>query len=677
MLKALEIVGFKSFADKTRLEFHRGITVVVGPNGSGKSNVVDAVKWVLGEQSVKSLRGKEMADVIFNGSGSRPPLNAAETTLTFDNSGKLLPIDTPEVHVTRRVYRNGEGEYLINRQPCRLRDIRDLLAGTGVGSEGYSVIEQGKVDALLQTSTRERRVIFEEAAGISRFRAKKVESLRRLERVDQNLLRLNDIVEEVDSRLRSVRNQAGKARRYREHAGRLQELRTQVGLADWRKLSSQLAEQESIIQAQRDEADVQAAKIEALEAESLALDDALVSLDEAVRTCEAQLARDREQISSAETTVEHERSRCGDLEVEIARHRHQYAAIKARSGDLDQQIATTQSAVAAAEQQHQSITGELAAGELSVSDLTSQMRALRQENEERRTACLEEMRTGAMLGNEISGLEAQLSALSATRQRVQQRLEELAQSRWTLAAELQALERNHASLAEMAARRQDEVLQAQHDLAEKRQTHSARTQDMSRLRQRLAGQQERIAVLDELEQRLEGHTAGVKEAIGRARGETPGPYRQVVGLVAELLRVDLELAPLIEALLGETAGHVVISPGEELLSHLLSEEGRPPGRLGLVGWDGAEPAETSERPIHFQGREGVVGPAEQFVQVEPAYEGLKRRLLGDAWVVDTLSRARQLAAEAPSARFITQSGELLGTDRTIILNARQSGAGFI
>jgi chromosome segregation protein len=221
MLKALELVGFKSFADKTRLEFPPGITVVVGPNGSGKSNIVDAIKWVLGEQSVKSLRGKEMADVIFNGSSTRRALNTAETTLTFDNSQRLLAIDTPEVHVTRRVYRSGEGEYLINRQPCRLRDIRDLFAGTGAATEAYSVIEQGKVDVLLQSSPRDRRLIFEEAAGISRFKAKKIEALRRLERVEQNLLRLSDIVDEVDNRLRAVRMQASKARRYKEYADRL------------------------------------------------------------------------------------------------------------------------------------------------------------------------------------------------------------------------------------------------------------------------------------------------------------------------------------------------------------------------------------------------------------------------------------------------------------------------
>src|SRR4051812_21840551 len=245
MLKALELVGFKSFADKTRLEFPRGITVVVGPNGSGKSNIVDAIKWVLGEQSVKSLRGKEMVDIIFNGSAGRRPLNAAETTLTFDNSQRLLSVDTPEVHVTRRVYRSGEGEYLINRQPCRLRDIRELLASTGITTEAYCIIEQGKVDALLQSSPKDRRVIFEEAAGISQFKIKKAAAARRMERVEQNLLRLSDIVDEVESRLRSVRLQAGKARRYREATERLRQLRTEVALVDWRALTKQLTGREN------------------------------------------------------------------------------------------------------------------------------------------------------------------------------------------------------------------------------------------------------------------------------------------------------------------------------------------------------------------------------------------------------------------------------------------------
>ncbi len=287
MLKALELVGFKSFADKTRFEFPKGITVVVGPNGSGKSNVVDAIRWVLGEQSVKSLRGKEMTDVIFNGSGTRKPMNVAEITLTFDNSTHLLPIDSPQVHITRRVYRSGEGEYLINRQPSRLRDIRDLLSGTGLGAQAYSIIEQGKVDVLLQSSTKDRRIIFEEAAGISRFKARKVEALRRLERVEQNLLRLSDIVDEVDARLRSVRLQAGKARRYKEYTDRLQEVRTLVAQVDWRRLSERLTGFEAELAEWAAERDRGIAEAEALEARLMEAEHRIDELNAAVRESEA------------------------------------------------------------------------------------------------------------------------------------------------------------------------------------------------------------------------------------------------------------------------------------------------------------------------------------------------------------------------------------------------------
>src|SRR5438128_3991580 len=247
MLKRLELVGFKSFADRTQFDFAAGITGIVGPNGSGKSNIVDAVRWILGEQSAKSVRGGEMADVIFNGSTSRRSLGLAEVTMTFDNGNGHLATEANEVQITRRVYRSGEGEYLMNQQPSRLRDIKDLFLGTGAGSDAYCIIEQGRVDILLQASTRERRTIFEEAAGISRFKAKKTETLRRLERVDQNLLRLRDIIDEVEKQLRSVKLQAAKAQRYQEHSQRLKELRVTLGLQEYHQLSEQLRAEAAVL----------------------------------------------------------------------------------------------------------------------------------------------------------------------------------------------------------------------------------------------------------------------------------------------------------------------------------------------------------------------------------------------------------------------------------------------
>ena len=233
-LKKLELFGFKSFADRTEFSFQSGMTSIVGPNGCGKSNVVDAFKWIFGEQSAKGMRGSEMRDVIFSGTQRRKPTGFAEVTVVFDNQDSFLDIDYSEVAITRRLFRSGESEYLINREKCRLKDIKELVMDTGMGRTSYSILEQGKIDVLLQASQQERRLIFEEAAGISKFRAKKGETLRALARVEENLTRLADIIQEVEKRVQRLKAQASKARRYRVLVETLKELRIRAAAADYR-----------------------------------------------------------------------------------------------------------------------------------------------------------------------------------------------------------------------------------------------------------------------------------------------------------------------------------------------------------------------------------------------------------------------------------------------------------
>lgn len=677
MLKALEIVGFKSFADKTRFDFPAGITVIVGPNGSGKSNIVDAIKWVLGEQSVKSLRGKEMADVIFNGSGTRRAMNSAEITLTFNNSDGRLALETDEVHITRRIYRSGEGEYLINRQPSRLRDIRDLLAGTGLGTQAYSVIEQGKVDVLLQSSARDRRMIFEEAAGISRFKAKKIEALRRLERVEQNLLRLSDIVDEVENRLRSVRSQAGKARRYKEHSDRLQELRTQVALVDWSRLTARLAEVESDRKALEQQRDAGAAEIEAVEAALLETEVAISDQAEQVRQSEAQVAAYREQIAAAESTIEHQRARTDDLEQEVARHRRQIAALNVRAGDVKLQLHETGAGVETAEQEHRQIARRVAEGERRLGDLLEQLDQLRGESQQRRSAHVEQMRLVAALDNEISRLESLVSAAQAASERYRQRLDQLTVQRQSLAADLEHLRREETDLARTIQERADRLIAAENRLAERREQAAANQTQLAQLQRRQTAMAERISVLQELEQRSEGLSPGVREVLKQARVGSVPPLREVCGLVADLVQVSVEAAPVVEVALGELAQHVVARRSRELLAYLASDSSRFPGRVGFVWLEGL-PGGPGLPETDLHGLPGVVGRCDRFVESQPEFALLVRRLLGRTWVVETLHHA--LALSETSGRgcaFVTLAGELLAADQSLSIGPRQAGTGLI
>src|SRR3989449_10136010 len=240
-LQSLELFGFKSFADKTTFNFHEGVTAIVGPNGCGKSNLLDAIRWVLGEQSAKSLRGGEMADVIFNGTDNRKPLSFAEVSLTFTDCASELNVDWQDVRVTRRVYRDGNSEYLLNKTPCRLRDIQNLFADTGVARSAYSMMEQGKIDMILSSRPEDRRAIFEEAAGITKYRNQKREALRKLEATEANLLRIGDIIKEVKRQIGSLQRQAGKARRYQALMADLQVLDTHHSRKQLESLEHDLA----------------------------------------------------------------------------------------------------------------------------------------------------------------------------------------------------------------------------------------------------------------------------------------------------------------------------------------------------------------------------------------------------------------------------------------------------
>lgn len=685
MLKRLEIVGFKSFADKTQFDFPLGITAIVGPNGSGKSNVVDAVRWVLGEQSAKSLRGGEMADVIFNGSTSRRSLGLAEVTMTFDNSRRVLATEAEEVQITRRVYRDGQGEYLINQQLSRLRDIKDLFLGSGAGNDAYSIIEQGRVDALLQASTKERRTIFEEAAGISRFKARKIETQRKLEKVDQNLERVRDIVDEVDKQLRSVRLAAAKAQRYQEHNARLKELRVGLGLQEFHQLSERLGGAVQVLDELRNLLGTQTAQVTAWEGEIRRLEELLTGLEQAVHEQETLLAGARQQIASEETTLNHEWSLSADLEADLTRTRRQMRELNVRVAALAEAASQAATEVRGVEEQCRQQRQDANSLETSLQTTVTELAGLQQQNETNKAQNLELMRQAVKLHNDATSFKAQLDSLLRERERIRQRTEQATEHLASLDVVLR-------ELADADDQLQERLNKTRQGLADQRQERErlARlieetTQALADLKAERSGLASRIEVLENLERSQEGLGTGVREVVALLKSAEPGPWKTVAGLVADLLTVRREYAPLIDLALGERAEQFVVrKPGdlEEALRSRVQPFSSRVSFLPLVPRGITQSAEPEEALLAKAGggtpSVPEIIPAEQVVTCEDAeFAALPTQLLGNTFLVRDLSLARSLATRMPGCRFVTFQGELLDLDGTLTVGTHHAETGIL
>ncbi len=676
MLSALELNGFKSFADRTRLEFPTGVTVVVGPNGSGKSNVVDAIKWVLGSQSAKSLRGKEMTDVIFSGSRTRRQANAAEASLILDNTAGRLDHDAQEIHITRRVYRSGEGEYLINRQPCRLRDVRDLLAGAGISTSGYSIIEQGRVDAVLQASPKERRVIFEEAAGISRFRIKREEAARRLERVQQNLLRLGDIVEELQSRLKTVRSQAARAQRYAELADRVQQLRTQLGLDDWRRLSAQIDALQDTLAGDAAAAAALHQRLAECDARVAAIDAQSEELSRDLRDALAGEATIRERLALCESTRSSHLARIDELEQEVVRLSHQLLTLTSRAGDSQQLVAETTRQLQQSQAGLTALQQRSGEGQAKLAETDAALAQLREQSAAATATLDQTRRDAAQLLGERQLIDARLQTTEAALSGRDEEATPLAESRERLAAESRQAAAELARLTSQAERAANELQAAQSELALDRAKLAAAQKRVAELGGRLTGARERTAVLEELEARLDGLTSGAKEVLRRARDEPDGPFRSVRGVVADLLHVDADTAPLIEIALGDRANYLVVTE-TKTLAPVLADPAAWPGRTTFLRLDVPYAANAVDR-LDLAGERGVMGRADQFVETAPELTPLVRRLLGRYWLVADFATAVHLAGGVGRGlNFITVAGEAVLADGTLAVGPRQSVAGML
>jgi chromosome segregation protein len=668
-LKNLTVLGFKSFADKTSLNFQPGVTAIVGPNGCGKSNVSDAIRWVLGEQSAKALRGGEMADVIFNGTDSRKALGMGEVSLTLGGvdedqlraAGVVVVFN--EVTITRRIFRDGGSEYFINKVPCRLKDIQQLFMGTGVGRTSYSIMAQGHITQILSSKPEERRMIFEEAAGITKYKSQKRESLRKLEYTEQNLVRIADLVREVKRQIGSLQRQAGKARRYKQVSQELQHLDTQLARHHFDVLLAGIAEKQAAAEALR-------AQIETGSA--------------TVLRCEDEIAQSRGRLSELERQAGVMQQRGLELKGETDRHESRIEFNEERLRELGAQDAKALSDIAQAEERRRaagdeqaSVSGNLATSEAALAKhrqtLESRQQALERVERElldRQEALRRAQSDAFTAAQDLTRVRNEITALDLQKQGNSVRLEKLSAEKIQLEEERTHLE---SRLQEFAAHVETEklsVLTKRATVEERQQRLREIQEELSRisdeqdlqLRQQ-AEKRSRLSVLEQLEGSHEGFDAGALAALRRSRS--------VLGSLADHIRVPDDCVIAIENALGHHLQLILTEQPEsaqQILAELnASKAGRasvaalsvalPETQLAFSG-DMAPGAETQS--VQKRLARGELVHALHVVRADPSVENLVKGLLGRTFLTSDLSIATaQLQNGHSGCDFVTLSGDLL------------------
>jgi chromosome segregation protein len=658
-LKALNVVGFKSFADRTTLEFHPGVTAIVGPNGCGKSNVLDSIRWVLGEQSAKALRGGEMKDVIFSGTETRPPLGMAEVSLTFGDCEEQLGTAYNEVTITRRVFRDGAGEYEINKTPCRLRDIHSLFMDTGIGRTAYSIMEQGKIDQILSSRPEDRRAIFEEAAGITKYKSQKKEALRKLENTEVNLVRLADIIREVKRQIGSLQRQAGKARRYQASFEELAALENRFGRHQFENYSGTIASLQSEVDRSRH-------RQEELEGEVTAQEQNVGAVRAGLATVDAELVRLREEQGSLRNALERAEQRA-------ATNRARVEEFTGLRDQARQEIAGTEEKARVGEEQ-------LAHLNAQVENFTR----LRGETQQRFDAEQEALQ---MLSARIGTVEAERAEIEEQKlqqerlyQRHEQELAALELQRRNFQLRIEALQSEQAALSERRAEAQALLAQQASRLAEGEALLQER---------RAAWQQAQDSRREAGEKLREAETA--RAEAGRAQQQLQARHDALANLERQHASAPQATQRLLQAQADEMAGeikgtlseHISVRAGYEAPLALLlgdavhalvlqNDESARAWRAKLAGKE-----QCAFAPLRTARPTPLPSSAEthalRFLTAQPVVSDLVAALLEDAHVVEDLAEGWKLKAAQPQSTIATRGGELI-TRSGLLLVGREEGA---
>lgn len=654
-LKAVEMQGFKSFPDRTKLTFDDGITVIVGPNGSGKSNISDAIKWVFGEQSVKSLRGAKMEDVIFGGSASRKPTGFAWVSLFIDNTDRSIDIDTDEVVITRRLYRSGESEYRINNNPVRLKDINETFMDTGLGRDGYSVIEQGKIAEIVSAKSTQRREIFEEAAGISKFRYRKTEAERKLTQAEDNLIRLRDIMQELEDRVGPLKAQSEKAKQYVVLAEEKKSLEISLWLEQLAKLGRQMAElEDKTLLAANDRTTAQK-RLEEIERETEEIQQKTQELNlyiehkrDRIREWETAISEAKVNAAVKQNTVTHnedtirelqdewERSMlsAGELEEKLTGLREDCALLQKEAEETARRWEESQKALEAKRQEERRLATEQSALALQKQEL--------QENIHR-----------AELSAETAGTLAEetVDRLEALRGQAKNKDENLTRLREELAG--------HRAFAEELRERLESLQNSKNGYLYKLKSRSdkiAEVESRQRNSEKLAGEKlQRAQVLTDLEKNYESFNNSVKFVMKQAGA---GALRGVIGPVSALIRTENRYSTAVEIALGAAIQNIVVQDETAAKRAIALLKERGAGRATFLPLTNIRANPIRESDLAARG--GYVGLASELVQCEERYRAVMDSLLGRTVVAEDIDAAAAIAkAYGYRYRAVTLDGQVV------------------
>ncbi len=668
-LKNLTVLGFKSFADKTSLNFQPGVTAIVGPNGCGKSNVSDAIRWVLGEQSAKALRGGEMADVIFNGTDGRKPIGMAEVSITLGEVDEEhlraagVEVSYSEVTVTRRIFRDGGSEYFINKVPCRLKDIQQLFMGTGMGKTSYSILAQGHITQILSSKPEDRRMIFEEAAGITKFKAQKKESLRKLEYTDQNLVRVADLIREVKRQIGSLQRQAGKARRYKQLAQEMQHLDTQLARHQFDVLQSEIAERQTQAEKLREEIETGSASVLRHEDEIGQLRERLSELEHSIATMQQRGLELKGEADRHESRIQFNEERLNEIASQNSKALADITQAEERRNAASDELAAIaeklQTSEAAVTQQRQTLEAKREALQQVERDLQARQESLRKAQADAFAAAQDLTR----VRNEVTALDLQKQGNVVRLEKLSAEKIQLEEERARLEARLHEFSVNVEAEKLSVQTKRGTVEDRQKRLREIQEELNQASQEQDKYLHIQSEKRSRLNVLEQLEGSHEGFSAGAVAALRRSQS--------VIGSLAERIRVPDEYVVAIENALGHNLQLVLTEQPEQAQQILVDLTAGKAGRASvaalavempvhqLVFGGDLAPGE-SEQAIKSQLEKGEVVSALNVVKIDPAVEKLVKSLLGRTFIAPSLNSATaQLQNGHAGCDFVTLSGDLL------------------